>query len=166
MLILVTSMRQLRLGELMAVYAASLEEKATDWPDLPRGFALQLAEQDFRAYLHDVFFRTPGAVLALWEANGTYASALRLEPYKDGLLLEALETIPDRRKLGCAAALIQAVQAHLASLGPVKLYSHVSKRNVASMRTHETCGFTQLSDHAIYINGSVDCRCCTLLYES
>ena len=163
MLRIFTSLRDIRFGELMEVYADSNEEKASDWPGLPRGYALTLAEQDFRQYLQEVFFSTPDAVCAVWEENGKYVSALRLEPYKDGLLLEGLETHPAHRKKGYAAALIAAVQQHF---GAVKLYSHVNKRNTASLKTHEKCGFRHWSDHAVYINGSVDHRCHTLLYEA
>jgi len=166
MLIIANSLRQLRFGELMEVYTDSNSEKALDWPDLPWGFALQLAEQDFRQYLQAVFFPTPGALCALWEVEGKYVSALRLEPYKDGLLLEALETVPDQRKKGYAAALIQDVQRYLIRQGSVKLYSHVNKRNTASLKTHEKCGFFRISDHAVYINGSVDYRCNTYLFEA
>ena len=163
MLILATSLRQLRFGDLMEVYADSNEEKASDWPNLPHGYALTLAEQDFRQYLVEVFFPTPGAVCAVWEENGKYVSALRLEPYRDGLLLEGLETHPIHRRKGYAALLISTVQQHL---GAVKIYSHVEKRNAASLKTHEKCGFSIISDHAVYINGNVDHRCCTLLYEA
>ena len=161
-----TSARDLRFSELMDVYSDSNLEKAEEWPNMPRGFALQLAEQDFRQYLLEVFFKTPDAILAVWEHQGHYVSALRLEPYKDGLLLEGLETAPEHRKCGYAADLILAVQAYLAEQGVVKLYSHVEKRNVASRRTHETCGFYEISDRAVYISGSVDYRCCTYLYEA
>ena len=162
MLILAHSIRELRFGDLMEVYEDSNREKAGDWPNLPPMFALQLAEQDHREYLQDVFFRTPGAVLALWEENGTYVSALRLEPYKDGLLLNALETAPIHRKKGYAARLIRAVQENM---GNVKIYSHVNKRNVPSLKTHEACGFRVISDCAVFLSGSVDYRSCTLLYE-
>lgn len=166
MLIIANSLRELRFGELMEVYADSNAKKASDWPNLPRGFALQLAEQEFRQYLQEVFFRTNGALCAVWEESGKYVSALRLEPYKDGLLLEALETAPMERKKGYAAALIHGVQGHLAAQRSVKLYSHVNQRNTASIKTHEKCGFKVISDHAMYINGSVDYRCCTLVYEA
>ena len=162
MLILVHSLRELRFGELMEVYVDSNREKASDWPNLPPLFALQLAEQDHREYLQDAFFRTPGAVLAVWEEKGIYVSALRLEPYKDGLLLNALETAPAHRKKGYAAGLIRAVQENR---GTVKIYSHVNKRNMASLKTHEACGFRVISDCAVFLSGSVDYRSCTLLYE-
>ena len=166
MLTVVTSPGQLRFGELMEVYADSNREKASDWPNLPPLFALELAEQDHRQYLREVFFRTPGAILAVWEENGQYVSALRLEPYKDGLLLEGLETAPEHRKKGYAASLICCVQGYLRQQGAVKLYSHVSRGNKPSQKTHEVSGFRQIADCAVYINGSVDYRGVTLLYEA
>ena len=90
MLILARSLRELRFSELMEVYADSNLEKAEDWSDLPRGYALQLAEQEFRQYLQEVFFPVSGAVCAVWQEQGRYVSSLRLEPYRDGLLLAAL----------------------------------------------------------------------------
>lgn len=166
MLILAHSLRDLQFGALMEVYADSNEEKASDWPNLPRGYALTLAEQDFRQYLQEVFFHTVGALCAVWEEQGRYVSALRLEPYRDGLLLEALETRPDQRGKGYAQTLIREMQRYLAQQGPVKLYSHIEKRNSASRSVHEKCGFRVVSDHAVYINGSVDYRCDTWLYEA
>ena len=166
MLIIAKSMRDLRIGELMEVYAQSNLEKTSDWPNLPKGFALQLAEQDFRQYLQEVFFRTQGAICGIWQVNGKYVSALRLEPYRDGLLLEGLETAPDFRRKGYAAMLIQAVQQFLREQGAVKLYSHVEKRNIASLNTHFSCDFQIVSDCAVYINGNMDYRCYTLVYEA
>lgn len=166
MLILAHSLGELRFPELMELYADSNREAAADWPDLPPLFALELAERDHRQYLQGVFFRTPGAMMAVWETQGSYVSALRLEPYRDGLLLAGLETAPAHRKKGYAGILIRAVQTHLRQQGPVKLYSHVSKRNTASLRTHESCGFRQIADGAVFINGSVDYRSNTLLYEA
>lgn len=165
MLMIAESFKELRFAELLQVYEQSNLEAASEWKHLPPMFALQLAEQDFRQYLQDVFFKTPGAACFLWEENGHYVSALRLEPYRDGLLLAALETAPSYRKMGYAAVLIQAVQRHLTKNGAVRLYSHVNKKNVASMRTHEKCGFRVVSDCAVYISGSMDYRSCTLLYE-
>ena len=164
MLVIAKSFRDLRFSELMQVYEQSNLEAAEERKNLPPMFALQLAEQDFRQYLQEVFFRTPGAICCIWEEKGRYISALRLEPYRDGLLLAALETAPAFRKRGYASALIQAVQQHLAACGNVKIYSHVNKQNIASVCTHEKCGFRVISDRAVYLNGSVDSRCSTFLH--
>jgi RimJ/RimL family protein N-acetyltransferase len=75
-----------------------------------------------------------------------------LEPYRDGLLLEALETAPECRRKGFAAELVRAAQGYAAG---TKIYSHVNKGNLASLRTHEKCGFHRIADHAVYADGSV-----------
>jgi len=165
MLVIAKSFRNLRFAELMQVYEQSNLEAAKERKNLPVMFALQLAEQDFRQYLQEVFFRTPGAFCCIWEENGHYVSALRVEPYRDGLLLTALETAPSCRRKGYAAALIRAVQQNFLEIDRVKIYSHVDKQNAASLQTHKKCNFRVISDCAVYINGSVDYRCCTMLYE-
>ena len=148
---------------LMKVYAeTNCKTAREEWPDLPEGFALEKTERDFHDYLQGVFFRTDGAVYALWEVDGKYVSALRLEPYKDGLLIEALETAPDQRRKGYGRALVQAV---MHSVEYKKLYSHVEKRNSASLKLHESCGFVRELDLAVYIDGSVNYRSCTMSFQ-
>ena len=122
-------------------------------------------EEDFREYLETVFFRQEGALYALWLREDRCVSALRLEPYRDGLLLEALATAPGERRKGYAGALIRAVQEMLLSRGPVRLYAHVAKHNTPSLRTHSACGFQKIQDSAVYIDGSADSRSVTLLFE-
>ena len=163
MLTIATNLRELSFGKLMETYAEGNLENGQDlWPDEPEGRQIALAEQEFYNYLREVFFKTPGASYFIWEEAGAYVSALRLEPYRDGLLLEALETDPRHRRKGYAAKLMEAVLLHV---GDGKIYSHVGKKNRASLRTHEKCGFRVISDHAVYADGSVNDRCCTLLHE-
>ena len=160
MLILAHNMRDLSFSKLMDVYIEGNMENAKDrWSDLSEGQKLLRAEQDFHQYMTEVFFRTSGAVYAIWEENGKYISALRLEPYRDGLLLEALETAPSCRRQGYAEKLILAVRDQF---GDMKIYSHVNKRNLPSLRVHEKCGFCRILEYAVYIDGSVNRRCCTL----
>ena len=161
-LIVARSMRDLTFGKLMEVYAESnLENGRNLWSDETEGRLLALAEQEFYNYLQQVFFCTAGAAYLILEENGCYFSALRLEPYRDGLLLAALETNPHYRNRGHAAALVQAA---LESAGSMKVYSHVGKKNAASLRVHEKCGFCRILEHASYADGSVDERCCTLCF--
>ena len=165
MLYLARSLSQLHFGSLMAVYSdANRENGRGSWPEEPEMRQIQLAEADFYRYLSQVFFKTPGAVYAVWEENGRYVSALRLEPYRDGLLLEALEADPEQRRKGYAAALIQAVHTCLGE--GAKLYSHVDKRNLPSLKTHEKCGFRRISDVAVYVDGSVNRKACTMYWEA
>ncbi len=156
MLCLATSLAQLSFGKLMEVYIEGNLEKAEE-------SSLLQAEQDFYSYLRDCFFPTDGAVYALWVEGNAYVSALRLEPYKDGLLLAALETAPGHRRKGYAYQLMQAVLERFAQK---PIYSHVSKQNAASLAIHEKCGFRKISDAAAYIDGSVSDRAVTLCYWS
>lgn len=166
MLCIARNLRELSFRKLMDVYVeANRENGARLAPQETENRQLQIGEDDFYSYLHDAFFKREGASYAVWVADERYVSALRLEPYRDGLLLEALETAPDCRRRGYAQSLIRAVQAWLAQRGSVRLYSHVGKRNEASMRVHLKCGFRVIQDSASYIDGSVSNRACTLLYE-
>jgi len=161
MLHIAKSLRELNFSALMAVYLEGNREKAQmDFPDLPEEQGIFQAEQDFYQYLREVFFPTNGALYAVWQENGRYLSALRLEPYRDGVLLEALETAPECRRKGYAEALMRAV---LKDCG--KIYSHIHKRNTPSLQIHEKLGFSRISENAVYIDGSVNSRCCTVCYD-
>ena len=156
MLYLARSLPQLHFGKLMEVYIEGNLEKAEE-------IGLLQAEQDFYQYLNDSFFPLTGAVYAIWVDGKEYISALRLEPYKDGLLLEALETAPQYRCMGYATKLIEAVLSEVAS---GNIYSHVSKTNAVSLAVHKKCGFYKISDSATYIDGSVNSRAVTLCHSS
>ena len=166
MLRIAHSLRELPFPALMAVYREEnqiLGKRRWPWETPQRQLAL--AEEDFRDYLQSIFFPQEGALYALWEQDGMLLSALRLEPYRDGLLLEALATAPRERRKGYASALIQAVSQGLSSRGRVRLYAHVARNNTASLRTHARCGFRKIRDSAVYIDGSADSRCVTLLLD-
>ena len=111
-------------------------------------------------YLREDFFRVKHAFYAVWEENGSYICALRMEPFEDGLLLEALETAPTHRRSGYATKLIEAVLASLPKGSAV--YAHVHKRNTASLATHRRCGFTVGLEHAKYVDGTVSHYACTM----
>ena len=162
MLLLAKKCSELNFSQLMAVYEESnLENAQMLWQDLSESEQLLRAEREFYGYLREDFFRTPESYYAIWEEDGQYRSALRIEPYQDGVLLEALETRPDCRGKGYATMLMQAVLTRETR----KIYSHVSKKNTASLRTHERCGFRKILDHAVYIDGSVSSNSVTLCKE-
>lgn len=163
MLYIAYALKDVSFSRLMRVYEEGNRENAGDfWPDLEENQALIRAEQEFYQYLKQVFFTTENARYCIWTEKGRYISALRLEPYRDGLLLEALETEPGERRKGYAVQLIRSVQEQLSG---EKIYSHVSKRNLASLRTHERCGFRIIADNAVYADGSVTNRSYTLCWE-
>ena len=150
-------------GELMCVYEEGNCEKANDqYAHMDKNAALLQAEQDFYAYLEEIFFRTPNARYAVWEEGGRYISALRLEPFEDGLLLEALETRPEYRNKGYAKKLILSVLPYIC----VPLYSHVNKHYEPSLRTHVSCGFVLVSENAKLIDGTRVDYCYTFVRKS
>ncbi len=136
------SLRELEFGKLMEVYSGSTKGSL-------------LAEQDFYQYLSECFFTQPGDCYCLWEAEGRYQAAVRLQRYRDGILLEALETAPQCRRKGFAKALVLAA---LAQFPRERFYVHIDRKNKASMALHEGCGFRKIADTATLADGSVTSR--------
>ena len=166
MLKIIYSMSQLKFSDLMTVYyEANCENGAEKYPILSKDAQVREAEYDFYQYLNEVFFKTQNAYYAIWEEGNRYITALRVEPYNDGVLFSALETLPSVRRKGYASTLIQSVQEYLRHLGEIPIYSHVSKGNVASMATHLKCNFRILLDYAVYLDGSVLHNSYTLFYD-
>ena len=166
MLKIIHSMSSLRFSELMQVYReGNLENGAELYSRQTPELQLRNAEMDFYHYLNSVFFCQKDSCYAIWEVDGCYTSALRLEPCLDGLLLCALETAPEARRRGYAFSLIQSVQAYLKARGCDVIYSHVSKKNAASLAVHKKCGFEVIKDCAVYSDGSVLHASVTLAYH-
>lgn len=162
MLHLAKKCSELNFSKLMELYEESNRENAVEfWPDLSENEQMLRAERAFYQYLQEDFFKVESAYYAVWKEDGRYLSALRIEPYEDGALLEALETKPDCRNRGYATMLMQAVLKQEMR----KIYSHVSKNNIPSLRTHEKCGFQKILDHAVYVDGSVSTNSFTLCRE-
>ncbi len=159
----VNRLPELNFGKLMEVYIEGNRENGAElYPEEGPEQQLLFAEQNFYQFLQETFFKTPGTVYALWVEDGRYISALRLEPYRDGLLLEALETRPDRRRRGYATRLMAKV---LADKGGQRIYSHILKGNIASVKTHERAGFRKVLDYSVYVDGSVNRACDTYCFE-
>lgn len=163
MLLLVRSMKDLRFGDLMAVYSqTNRSDGAARYPEETPARQEMLAEQDFFRYLQDCFFKTRDAVYAIWVENGQYVSALRLEPHRNGFLLAGLETAPEHRRKGYAKKLMEAA-LHEKTGRPV--YSHVRKQNKPSLDVHLKCGFRIVSNAAVYTDGSAEWGAFTLCKE-
>lgn len=163
MLLIAKSLRELDFRQLMDVYEEGNRENAgQQYLQLPEGQGISEVEQDFYAFLKAEFFSVPGAFYATWTVDRRYVSALRMEPYRDGWLIEAVETKPDCRRKGYASSLMKAVFDVL-QVG--KVYSHIHKKNLPSQKLHEGLGFRRCADRAVYIDGSVNDRCATYLLE-
>ena len=160
MLLKITEYRDLDKRKLMDVYSESNFEN-TDYfyPDEEdKDLAVRMVEEGFLAFLRDGFFSDPGASYWIREENGVWISALRISRIQTGLYyLEALETRPDHRKKGYASRLLSGIIDSLKQEGPFRLCDCVSKKNLASLKTHEKSGFRIVSEAGYdYLQGEAD----------
>lgn len=163
MVFIADSLSDLSFSKLMEVYLEGNMEKAREeYNGFSEYVGLRLAEQDFYQYLRECFFTTPGARYAVLEEKDAYRSAVRWEPFMDGVLISALETAPSERRKGHAEILLREVLLRI----DTKVYSHVSKKNTASLALHKKCGFQIVADRARYLDGSVNSRAYTLCFEN
>lgn len=154
MLLGMRALEELDFPELMAVYEAGNRENGEYfYPEESPERQMLLAQRDFRKYLTDGFFAKPDVSYWIWQEDGTYMSALRLEPEGEGLLLEALETRPGFRQKGYAKKLIRAVLDRLPK--GTEVHSHVSRENTASLATHYACGFVKACDFITESDGRI-----------
>lgn len=162
MLKVINKLSQLKFSDLMQVYEeTNLLTGREHYPGLPETAQLREAEQDFYEYLRSVFFRQKNAKYAVWEEHGRYLSAVRLEPYLDGVLLCALETAPEYRRKGYGELMVKELQLYL---GGMRIYSHVAKANTPSIELHKKCGFQIIKDYALHMDGSVFRDSVTMIY--
>lgn len=158
MLHIVRNRKDLDFGKLMAVYEESNRKWAQErYPYLTEAEQQLRTEQDMYGNLQ-CFFLDRRAFYAVWDQDGSYVSAVRFEPYEDGLLLEALETMPAERNKGYAKRLVNAVLTKIHG----KIYSHVEKHNHPSLAVHSACGFADYLEYAVYADGSVSHKAVTL----
>ena len=151
MITIINDPAELKYSPLMTLYAEDLCAQAqAEYADRSVNEGLMRAEQDFYAYMTQVFLKTEGAYLALLD---NYEAALRIEPYQDGYLLTGLTTAPHCRRQGYATRLLNAVVQILPD--HAQLYSHVEKQNAASIAFHEKFGFEKRLPYGKMLNGEL-----------
>ena len=166
MLKIIKSISELNTEQFLSVLSVSIRKNGREFYGyLSEKQQVNLAEVDLLSYLRDDFFRQRNAFCAAWVVDGKYRSVLRMEPYRDGILLHGLETAPDARKMGYAFSLITEIAAYLRQYQYENVYSHISKQNLPSLRLHEKCGFQIISDSATYIDGTVTQNSYTMLLK-
>lgn len=157
-------MQGMNFEELMCVYEEGNRENGQYfYPHESEAEQMRLTKQDFYNYLQDTFFHVQGALYWVLQIDGHYVSALRTEPFQNGFLVEALETVPGMRRRGYASKLLNHVMIEIQKSSLQPIYSHVSKRNQPSLAVHERCGFIKALDHAVYLDGSVSSSAVTLV---
>jgi GNAT superfamily N-acetyltransferase len=147
---------------LMDIYAESNFEN-TDYffpEEADKAAALRKVEMGFLDFLRMEFFAREGSMYRVLEENALWVSACRISAVRPGLFyLEALETRPDCRKQGCASRLLTGVLEEMKRDGPFRLCDCVDKRNTASLKTHEACGFRIVSEAGFdYLQEEADNR--------
>lgn len=103
---------------------------------------------------------------AVWVDDKKYCSALRIEDYRDGVLIAGLHTGLKMRNQGYATKLMSTVIGILTGSGVTSIYSHVDKRNIASCTVHEKCKFMRISDSAVFLDGTVSWDAWTYCYRT
>lgn len=149
MLLRITNASELDERKLMDVYFESNFEN-TDYfypEETDKDVAVRKVEAGFLDFMKNEFFTLPKATCWVWDDGGVWLSALRTCEIQERLYyLEALETHPAHRKKGYGSLLLRAVLQELKQEGPFRLCDCVSKKNTASLRTHEVCGFQIVSE--------------------
>lgn len=162
MLHFIQSFDDLDQRQFMDIYAESNTENATIFfPELTdKTEALRQTERSFLQYLQTEFLPSDKNTCCVLEEQGVWVSALRLYQIEDRLYyIEALETNPAYRKKGYAAKLLTGLIEALKEGGPFTLCDCVDKKNVASVKTHQACGFSIVSEEGSdYLSGERDCR--------
>ncbi len=145
------SSKDLQIGKLLALY----ENRKISLQD----------EQNFYSYVLD-FLKSENCFYAVWVVNDQYISALRMEPFQDGLLLEGLVTDIHHRNQGFAKSLVTEALSYAVSMGYERVYSHVQRKNTSSIHVHLACRFRQIHEYAVLIDDSVNRDCYTYVYEN
>lgn len=149
MLIRFNNYEELDTDKLMTIYAESNYENIDYFypNESNKELALKKVEAGFKTFLKEEFFKNNDSTYFIYEDKGIWVSALRLNKIKDDLYyLEALETRPDKRRMGYGQKLIFNVIDELKKEGSFKICDCVSKRNIPSIKVHEQCGFKIVSN--------------------
>ena len=160
MLLKISDYSKIDRRKLMDVYSESnLENTEYFYPDeADKDPAVRKVESEFLHFLKDEFFGYAKAACWVYEEDGVWISALRTCEIQPGTYyLEALETRPDHRQKGYGARLLSGVLEEMKADGPFRLCDCVGKKNTASWKTHEKCGFRIVSEEGYdYLHGEAD----------
>lgn len=160
MLIEIRAYREVDKRRLMDVYSESNYQN-TDYffPDeTDKELAVKKVEEGFLDFLKNDFFNQTGARYWILEIDDVWVSALRMCKIQEELYyLEALETRPDCRWKGYGSILLSSVADSLKRNGSFRICSCVNKKNIASLQTHQKCGFQIVSEEGYdYLHEEAD----------
>jgi len=164
MLKIINAFSELNMAQYLHLCRESIQQSGWEkYRHLSSEMQVQNAKDDLILFLSEDFFRQKNAFCAVWVVDDAYVSVLRIEPYRDGVLLHALESDPRLRRNGYAYDLICAVLSYLREEKLTSVYSHIHKWNYPSMCLHEKCGFEKISDSAVLLDGTITQNYCTMM---
>lgn len=110
------------------------------------------------------FFQQDHGMLFLWEEQGTFVSACRIEADQDRCLLHDLATKPSERQKGYGRKLLLATIDYLKDQRIRSICVHVKKNNIPSISLHSSVGFVKVKDSAHLLDGTVSSAYITMEY--
>ena len=165
MLQIIRDFRKLNMGQLSRLYEEEIQfNGAKNYPYLDQNRQILESEQDAYAYYRE-FLSQSDAFFAVWLEDQHYQCGMRVEPYRDGVLITGLETHPSCRCSGYASMLMEQTRDYLLDNGVTKIYSHIRNDNLPSIRVHRKCGFIKIQDTASFLDHSADIHSGTYLLQ-
>lgn len=162
MLRFIRSVGEVNFSQLMSIYEESNFEYGRKYSHSSNPWEQLRVGEEFLREDIAAFLKEENRILALWHAEGRPVSAMRLEPYADGLLLTCLETAREARGRGAAKNLILHTICYF---DKQKIYSHVREDNAISLAVHQSSGFRVVKDYAVLLDGTVSHLFYTLCYN-
>lgn len=163
---IIKDFRKLNMRSLLQVYEEEIQKQgAENYPQMDDNLRILESEQDTYSYFK-LFLSQSGSLCCIWNMEGEYVSALRVEHYLDGVLITGLATCPKYQKKGYAYKLMDSTIKYLHECGTIKIYSHIRKDNIPSIKVHEKCGFVRIKDTASFLDRSADIYSGTYLLEN
>ena len=169
MLLQIKNYSEIDTRKLMDIYEESnFENVDYFYPDeVDKNVGVKKVEAGFLDFLKNNFFKQEEATYWVLEENGVWVSSKRtcfIKP--DILYLEALETMPKERNKGYGYKLLSLLIEEVKKEGRLRICDCVSKKNIASLKTHEKCGFKIVSDKGNdYLNNDIDDHCFSLEFK-
>ena len=162
MLLAIKHILDVDISALAFVYDQTIKANGKD-----RRFSANTHE-DQQVFIDDLrdFLKIPDSNLFVWVADDRYVSAVRLEPFQDGVLISYLETAPTERGKGYGRTLVKESIDCLVGQGIQRIYSHVGKKNKPSLRIHLDNGFQIHEEYAKLLDGTVSQNYYTLVYKN
>lgn len=152
MIIIADSVRKIEFHKLILLCADEIEQtRIRRYKKYSIQQGLFQAESDFYHYLKSSFFAV-GGLYFIYEHDDRYVSAVRLEPYERGVLLNSLITKLEMRRNGYAEKLLHYALAYFEK---TIVYSHVHVHNKPSRALHEKMGFKLSLEYARLLDGSL-----------